>query len=159
MKKLAYLILILILAACNRSPKDDGTAPAPIFPQPQSIEAKPEGGYIVNPVSGDTIKPIILESGDTLQTGVPIPATGKAINPDTVAQPKVVPYSPSDSTYNAHPNRHKVPENLTEIYVNKDSLTTILLEEISQTIREGKAYPITENQIIQQLKILETSSI
>ncbi len=126
MKKLAYpILLLLIAAACNRSPKDDGTSPAPLFPQPKSVDAKPEGGYIVNPVSGDTIQPIILESGDTLITGVPIPAMGKVIHPDSVTQPKVVPYIPSSSTYNAHPNRHKIPENLTKISVNKDSLTTI----------------------------------
>jgi hypothetical protein len=89
MKKLTYpILLLLIAAACNRSPKDDGTAPAPLFPQPKSIDAKPEGGYIVNPVTGDTIQPIILESGDTLITGVPIPAIGKAIHPDSVSNPK-----------------------------------------------------------------------
>jgi len=60
-------------------------------------------------------EPIILESGDTLITGVPLPAIGKTIQPDSVSQPKVVPYSPSDSIYNAHPNVHPIPENLTVI--------------------------------------------
>ncbi|MFT7611934.1 MAG: serine phosphatase RsbU (regulator of sigma subunit) [Parvicellaceae bacterium] len=103
-----------------------------LYPQPQTIEANPESGYTLNPITGDTIQPLILENGDTLITGVPIPAKGKTIHPDSVAQPKVVLYTPSDSTYNAHPNVHKTPDNLTVIPVNKDSLTTILVGEITE---------------------------
>ncbi|MFT6167695.1 MAG: serine phosphatase RsbU (regulator of sigma subunit)/streptogramin lyase [Vicingaceae bacterium] len=108
------------------------TKPAPLYPQPKVIAANIEGDYMTNTITGDTIQPIITESGDTLITGIPIPAEGKTIHPDSVAQPKVVLYTPSDSIYNAHPNVHKTPDNLTVIPVNKDSLITILVGEIAK---------------------------
>jgi ligand-binding sensor domain-containing protein/serine phosphatase RsbU (regulator of sigma subunit) len=129
--KIIYILPILFLAACLGNNEKE-TNPAPLYPQPQVIAAKIEGGYTTNTITGDTIQPIILESGDTLITGVPIPATGKTIHPDSVARPKVVPYTPSDSIYNAHPNVHKIPDNLTVIPVNKNSLITILVGEITK---------------------------
>ena len=90
MKKHTFLIILLFaVTACNRSPKDDGTAPLPLYPQPQSIEAKPNGGYAVNMVTGDTIQPLVNTLGDTIKTGVPIPAKGRMIHPDSVAKPKI----------------------------------------------------------------------
>jgi ligand-binding sensor domain-containing protein/serine phosphatase RsbU (regulator of sigma subunit) len=129
--KIIYILPILFLAACMGNNETE-TKPAPLYPQPQTIAANIEGGYTTNTITGDTIQPIILESGDTLITGIPIPAEGKTIHPDSVAQPKVVLYTPSDSTYNAHPNVHKIPDNLIVIPVNKDSLTTILVGEIAK---------------------------
>jgi ligand-binding sensor domain-containing protein/serine phosphatase RsbU (regulator of sigma subunit) len=91
MKKHTFLIILFFaVTACNRSPKDDGTAPLPLYPQPQSIEAKPNGGYAVNMVTGDTIQPLVNTLGDTIKTGVPIPAKGKVVQPDSMAEPKVV---------------------------------------------------------------------
>jgi len=120
------------VVSCSLTPKEDTTTPPPFYPQPQTIAANPVGGYKINQVTGDSIKPIILESGDTLITGVPIPAKGKIIHPDSVAKPKVVKIPKNLTTKNAHPNCHKIPDNLTVIPVNKDSLTKILLEEIAK---------------------------
>ncbi|MCB9189557.1 MAG: hypothetical protein H6599_09795, partial [Flavobacteriales bacterium] len=133
-----YLKTILILSslffiACNSNQKAEETPP-PLYPQPIMVEANPKEGYKVNVVTGDTIHPIILESGDTLITGVPIPATGKVINPDSLDQPQVF-QAPSDDQLvkiNAKTNVYKIPDELTVIPVNKDSLTIIWLEEISE---------------------------
>jgi ligand-binding sensor domain-containing protein/signal transduction histidine kinase len=124
-----FFLLLLLLAACNRSPKDDGTTPAPLFPQPQMVEANPEGGYTINQVTGNSIKPIILSSGDTLITGVPIPARGKLIHPDSVASPRVVKAVTELVKVNAHPNRHKIPENLPTFPVDHSQLKTVKLGE------------------------------
>jgi ligand-binding sensor domain-containing protein len=138
MKKLAYpILLLLIIAACNRSPKDDGTAPAPLFPQPKSIDANTKGGYIVNPVSGDTIQPIILESGDTLITGVPIPATPKIIHPDSVSTPKIVKVATELVEVNAHPNRHKIPDIVPTFKVDKSKIKTIPIQLAKKQPRGG----------------------
>ena len=128
--KLKYLIPLLLLAACTSNRKAD-EKPAPLFPQPQSVAANPQEGYTLNPVSADTIQPLVNSLGDTVKTGVSIPAKGKTIHPDSVAAPKVVPYIPSDSTYNAHPNVHKIPKDLTVIPVNQDSLAKIVFEAIA----------------------------
>ena len=124
---LEIMVLLLFLAACTGTPKDDGTSPAPLFPDPQSIAANPEGGYVVNPVTGDSLQPIINSLGDTVLTGVPIPAKPKVIHPDSVAQPKVVkaPAIERLEKHKAHPNHHIIPENIPTIPVDKSQLKTI----------------------------------
>jgi ligand-binding sensor domain-containing protein/signal transduction histidine kinase len=151
--KIHFILLLLLLAACNRNPKDDGTTPAPLFPQPQMVEANPEGGYAINQVTGNSIEPIILSSGDTLITGVPIPARGKLIHPDSVASPIVVKATSPESLerHNAHPNRHIIPENLPTFPVDHSQLKTVkfgegnkdfvLINSIGDTIPTGIPIP------------------
>jgi ligand-binding sensor domain-containing protein len=153
--KIHFILLLLLFAACNRSPKDDGATPVPIFAQPQTIAASPEGGYAINQVTGNNIEPIILSSGDTLITGVPIPARGKLIHPDSVAKPKVVKATSLESLekHNAHPNRHKIPENLPIFPVDHSQLKTVklgegnkdfvLINSIGDTIPTGIPIPAT----------------
>jgi ligand-binding sensor domain-containing protein/serine phosphatase RsbU (regulator of sigma subunit) len=149
-----HFLLCFSMASCIRNRNAD-EKPAPLFPQPQSVELNISGGYVISPITGDSIQPIIIASGDTLITGAPIPAKGKTINPDSVALPKVVSYTPSDSSNNVHPNRIKIPENLTDIPLNKDSLTSIFLGEIAEddtlhylinstgdTLKTGVAFPV-----------------
>ncbi|MEX1003411.1 MAG: two-component regulator propeller domain-containing protein [Crocinitomicaceae bacterium] len=130
---LKHLLPILLVTACTGNKKNE-TTPPPLFPQPQAIELNKDSGYTTNVVTGDTIQPIILENGDTLITGVPIPAIPKIIHPDSVAKPKVVKAPPIENLekHNAHPNRHKIPDDLTVIPVNKDSLTVIPVPEIDE---------------------------
>jgi serine phosphatase RsbU (regulator of sigma subunit) len=124
---LSVLVLLTAVISCNRTPKDDGTTPPPLFPQAKSMEANPKGGYTLNSVTGDTIKPLVNSLGDTVKTGIPIPAKGRIIHPDSVAKPKSFKVPPQSqlAQINAHPNKHKIPDNLTVIPVNKDSLKTI----------------------------------
>ena len=130
--KLLYLLPLLFLVACTNN-KLEQESPLPLFPQPKTIKANPEGGYVTNVVTGDTIQPLINSLGDTIVTGVPIKATGKKINPDSVAKPKSYPVPPQSelTIKNAHPNRHKIPKDLTVIPVNQDSLTKLLIEVIA----------------------------
>ncbi|MDG1915784.1 MAG: SpoIIE family protein phosphatase [Crocinitomix sp.] len=127
--KLKYLIPILLLAACTGNRKSD-EAPAPLFPQPQTVELNTGEGYAINPITRDTIQPLVNSLGDTLLTGVPITAIGTVINPDSVSKPKVV-RGTEPVEMNAHPNVHHILDNLTVIPVNKDSLTTFQLQEIA----------------------------
>ena len=119
------------MTACIGKHKTD-EMPAPLYPQAQSVKVNTDEGYTINPVSRDTIHPIVLQSGDTLITGVPIPAKGKLIDPKSVDLPKVVPAKQLDSASDAHPNVHQIPDELTKIPVNKDSLTSILLKAIGK---------------------------
>jgi len=141
------------LYSCQNAPKDDETAPASLFTQPKSVEAHPNGGYLVNPITGDSISPIILDSGDTLVTGTAIPAKGKVINPDSVAKPQSFKVPPQSqlTLKKAHSNRYKVPENLTTIPVDPSLLKTVKLGEgnpdfiltnsIGDTIKTGVPIP------------------
>jgi len=152
---LKYLLPLLFLAACTGNQETD-TRPEYPYPQPQTVELNTDEGYTLNTTTGDAIQPIITESGDTLITGVPIPAKGKTIHSDSVSKPQVVAYTPSDRIYNVHSNIHKIPDELTTIYVNKDSLTKILVHELTKsdtahylinsigdTIKTGNPIPAT----------------
>ncbi len=130
--KLKFFFPLLFLAACTGTPKDDGTSPDPLFPKPQSIKANPLGGYAVNLVSGDSIQPIINFEGDTLITGVLVPAIGKVIHPDSVSRPKTVPGPPKGQLTKKpfHPNRSILPGNLIVIPVDKSKLTYIRVPQV-----------------------------
>ena len=127
---LAYFILILLLASCTGNTKSN-TSPPPLFPQPQKVKLNTDGGYSINTLSGDSITPIILENGDTLITGTPIPAAGKVINVDSVEKPETI-KSELINFVNAYPNVHKIPEKLKVVTVNHDSLKTFFLEDIAE---------------------------
>ena len=124
--KLKLFLPLLLLAACTGAPKDDGTSlPPPLYQQPQTIPANPEGGYALNPATGDSIQPLVNSLGDTLITGLPVPAQGKRIHPDSVAKPKVV-KAPTLSCLVRHigqTNRYKIPENLPTFPVDESKLT------------------------------------
>jgi signal transduction histidine kinase/ligand-binding sensor domain-containing protein len=132
--KIHFFLILLLLAACSQSLEDNGSIPTPLFTQPRVIEANPEGGYTVNFVTGDTIKPLINSFGDTVLTGVPIPAIGKVIHPDNVAKPRVVkaPSIESLEKHNAHPNRHKIPENIPTFPVYHSQIKAVKFGEGNQ---------------------------
>ena len=39
----------------------------PLYPAPQTVALNTEEGYIINPVTGDSIQPIINSLGDTIK--------------------------------------------------------------------------------------------
>ena len=122
MKKiLSNITIILLLASCNSDKQSASDEMAPMHPAPQTVAVNTEEGYIINPVTGDTIQPIVNSLGDTIKTGVPVPAKGKAIHPDSVAQPKIIPAGES-KVVPTNLNVHKIPKTLTVIPVNKNSL-------------------------------------
>ena len=139
-----YLIYILLIpiaigifASCGKNNSTQEKPGPALFPQPKSYALNTKEGYKVNPVTGDSIKPIINSLGDTLRTGISLPLSGGAgggrkIHPDSVSKPIKI-KAGKGNVVNAHPNRYKIPDNLTTIKVIKDSLTKILLTKISKT--------------------------
>jgi two-component system, sensor histidine kinase ChiS len=126
--KLKVFLPLLLLTACTGTPRDNGTSlPPPLYLQPQAIAANPEGGYAVNPLTGDSIQSLVNSLGDTLVTGVPIPIMPKFIHPDSVDSPEVVnaPSIESLKKHKAHLNRYKIPENIPTISVDIGQLKTI----------------------------------
>jgi len=141
----------LLLASCNSEQQSILDEMPPLYPAPQIVALNTEEGYIINPVTGDIIQPIVNAFGDTIITGVPIPVKGIVINPDGVAKPKknlvgkpeVVP---------TNMNVHKIPNTLTVIPVNKDSLKTftpgvdtssfVLVNTTGDTIPTGVPIPV-----------------
>jgi two-component system, sensor histidine kinase ChiS len=151
--KINFLLPLLLLAACTGVPKDDGSAPAPLFSQPQSVAAKPEGGYLINPVTGNSIQPIVNTLGDTVLTGIPIPAKPKTIHPDSVAKSKSFVVNHAALTIkNAPSNRFKIPEKIPIFPVDHSQLKSVkfgegnqdfvLISSTGDTIPTGVPIPI-----------------
>ena len=117
--KLKFLLPLLLLAACNSKPKDDGTTPPSLFTPPKSWEANPKGGYQVNMITGLPVEPLTTRDGKKIITGIPIPAVGKRMNPDSIAKPKPVIVSASPKQFIAQNNIYPIPENLKRIPVDE----------------------------------------
>jgi len=123
-KVLAYLIIVLSIASCKGDKQSALNEMAPMHPAPQIVPLNTKEGYSINPVTGDIIQPLINSFGDTVKTGVPIPARGNIIDPNSVAKPKVIPAG-KPKVVPIRPNIHKIPKDLTVIPVHKGSLKTI----------------------------------
>ncbi len=152
-KILSYFTTILILASCNNDKQSVFDEITPLFPVPQTVALNIKEGYKINPVTGKIIQPIINSFGDTIITGVPVPAKGKVIHPGSVAKPKII-RAGKPKVVRSHQNVHKIPETLTVIPVNKDLLKTftpgedfssfVLVNSTGDTIPTGVPIPAKE---------------
>ena len=117
-----FLLPLLLLAACNSTPKDDGTKPPSPFSPPKSWEANPKVAYKVNMITGRPVEPVTTKDGKPVITGTPIPAIGKRIHPDSIAKPKLIPITPIRSEIKTMNNRYPLPQNLQKIAVDESKL-------------------------------------
>ena len=149
-KALPYLIIILLIASCNSNERSELDEMQLLYSAPQIIPLNTREGYIINPVTGDSINPVINSLGDTVKTGEPVPARGKVIDPGSLAKPKVIPAGEPE-VFPVHLNEYKIPQTLTVIPVNKDSLKTctpgidtssfVLVNSIGDMIPTGVPIP------------------
>ncbi len=146
----ASLIIILSLASCKGDKQSTSDEMPPLHSAPPIVALNTQEGYNINPITGDSIQPIINSLGDTVKTGVPVPARGRVINPKSVAKPKVIPAG-KPKVITTTQNVHKIPEALTVIPVNKDSLKTftpgvdtssfVLVNSTGDTVPTGVPIP------------------
>ncbi len=142
----------MLLVSCNSKQQSASDDIASLYPAPQTVAVNTKEGYLINPLTGDSIQPIVNSFGATIETGVPIPAIGKAIHPDSVAKPKIIPAGkPKEVAVRL--NIHEIPEALTVIKINKNSLATfttgedtsffVLVNSSGDTLPTGVPIPIT----------------
>jgi ligand-binding sensor domain-containing protein/signal transduction histidine kinase len=118
-----YLSILLLLASCRSDQQFASVEMASLYPAPLIIAINTDEGYKINPLTGDSIQPIINSLGDTIKTGVPLLLTGRSIHPDGLKQPKTkAAGDPKVVTVNR--NVYALPKTLTIIPVNKNSLET-----------------------------------
>ena len=122
-KALPYLTIILLLASCSSDKKSASDEMPPLYSAPQMVAYNTDEGYSINPVTGDSVQPVINSSGDTIKTGVPVPVKGKIIHPDSVGKPVII-TAKEPPAIPLRSNVCKIPENLTIIPVDKDKLRT-----------------------------------
>lgn len=111
---IAYLCLALMLFSCTSRKQDPGDEMPRLYPPPITVKLNLEEGYSINPVTCDSIYPLINSSGDTISTGIAIPARGRVIPVDSIPPPVRVPAG-IPRRVRAHQNVHRIPENLTRI--------------------------------------------
>ena len=143
--------LLFLVEACAPEQKDADDLPPPLYDQPKTVPLNTEGGYRINPFTGDSIPPLINSLGDTVITGVPIPVIGKYIHPDSVAKPTVVPAGKPEIVH-IQSNVHLVPENLTVIPFDESKLKKfvpgnayadfVLVNSIGDTLPTGVPIPV-----------------
>jgi len=129
---LFFLLLFFSgIYSCNKN-NSASEAPGPeLYPQPKSYSLNLKEGYKINPVTGDTIQPIINSFGDTVKTGVKIPTIGKMIHPDSISKPKVI-KAGKGTVESAYSNRHIIPENLTIIPVDESKLEKVIVPIVAK---------------------------
>jgi signal transduction histidine kinase/ligand-binding sensor domain-containing protein len=122
-----------------------------LHPAPQTVALNTEEGYIINPVTGDSVQPLFNSLGDTIKPGVTVPASGKVIPPGSVAQLIAFPAGEPERV-RTHMTVQKIPETLTVIAVNKNSLKTftpgvdtssfVLVNSTGDTVPSGVPLPL-----------------
>ncbi|HEC44030.1 MAG TPA: hypothetical protein ENI20_14505, partial [Bacteroides sp.] len=146
----------MLFASCDRDKQSASDEMAPLHPAPQTVAVNTEEGYIINTLTGDSIQPMLNSLGDTIITGVPVPAKGKAIHPDSVAQPKIIPAG-EPKIVSMNLNVHEIPEALTVVPVNKNSLkiftpgvdtsSFVLVNSTGDTVPTGVPIP-TKGKVV-----------
>jgi len=125
---------------------------ASLYPAPQTFAINTKEGYLISPLSGDSIQPIVNSLGDTIKTGVPVPARGRSIHPDSVAQPRII-SAGEPKLISAHINIHNIPEDLTVIPIKYNTLNTftqgtdtssfVMVNSTGDTVPTGLSFPIS----------------
>ncbi len=149
---IGILSLIFLFSSCNSDKQGSADVMPPLYAAPQTIAVNTEPGYEINPITGDSIQPIINSLGDTLKTGVPLQITGYSLDSGIPEKPRILP-ARSPKVVPIARNVHKIPEELTIIPVNRDSLHSftsdkdimfpfILVNSTGDTIPSGVPLPI-----------------
>jgi len=124
----------------------------PLYPVPKTIAVNTGDGYIINPITGDSIPPMLNSFGDTIKTGVPVPARGKVIQSDGETLPRII-SAGEPRIVSVNRNVHIVPDDITVIPINKNTLRTFtpgtdissskLVNSTGDTVLTGVPIPIT----------------
>lgn len=85
-----YLLLLMIAQACRLHEKQPTNDLPALYPKPLLVKLDTASGYVVNPISGDTIEPLINQAGNSIQTGAAIPLNGSVIKVNEVTAPRII---------------------------------------------------------------------
>ncbi|MFH0756167.1 MAG: two-component regulator propeller domain-containing protein [Bacteroidota bacterium] len=145
-RALACPCLALLLFSCKNPLQEGGNAMPRLYPPPVTVKLNLEEGYRINQVTGDSIYPVITAIGDTVPTGVPVPARGRIVDADRLTPPRIVPVGKM-KIIPAHPNAHQIPEKIAAIPIsenhpgrknfNEDTTGWVLVNAYGDTVPTG----------------------
>lgn len=150
-KVFTHLTIFLSIVSCNSDKQSVLDEVIALHPVPQIVPLNTHGGYSINPLTGDSILPLINSPGDTVITGAPVPVKGRVIDPNSVAKPKVIPAG-KPKVIRIHQKEHKIPAAPTVIPLDIGSLEAftpgkgdsnfVLINSTGDTIPTGVPIPI-----------------
>ncbi|WP_346855132.1 two-component regulator propeller domain-containing protein [uncultured Draconibacterium sp.] len=123
-----YLPLIFLLSSCQNNKASKIIESTGLYPPASVVNLDTCIGYKLNTVSGDLIRPLINNFGDTVLSGKPIVAIGKNIDPGTVLLPREIPSTDPYQTQLAK-QTEKIPEPLSRISIDFNQLRAVKTED------------------------------
>ncbi|MBK9937638.1 MAG: hypothetical protein IPP02_04470 [Chitinophagaceae bacterium] len=152
---LKYFILIIFLVGCKNNADQAKEESLSLYKEPVVVPLNTSGGYIVNQLTGDSIKTLITASGETFKTGIPVPLISSIIS-NEILQPKTIKDFQTIKTI-IHDNVYAVPEKLFITVVDTTRLKKIKLGEGDQlhvaknsmgVIPTGVPIPVTGKKML-----------
>jgi len=121
------------------------------------VRLNTDEGYLVNPVTGDSIQDLINSQGVRVKTGVPLPVQGRVIDPETAARPLAIPAG-DPRKVPANLNVHRIPDDLpswsfqiTDLlgspYPEMDISSFVLLNSRGDTLPTGIPLPAKGREV------------
>lgn len=121
---LKFFIPLLFLVACKEKNEPATAENIPLYPEPITVAVNTNKGYSINPITGDSIVPLVNSFGDTVKTGIPIPFNAVLANTreiNSTANRKIVAPTEMIIQNNVHP----LPSKLTIIPVDTTQLKKV----------------------------------
>jgi ligand-binding sensor domain-containing protein/signal transduction histidine kinase len=130
-----------LLQACRESTRQDAGNISPLYLPPLSVSLDTVKGYAVNPISGDSIKPLVNSLGDSIQTGIPLLLKGKEIdakllNPKTIYSCTAVISTPATNTYPVQGKPEIIPADNYLTQTDTDNKTGNSINNYESLIKE-----------------------
>lgn len=91
---LKYIVLLIFLQACKASTHQEIEENNSPYPEPISFLLDTSGGYKINQLTGNSIKPLINSLGDTIETGVPLSIKGIPVDAPGFKNPQIIKANP-----------------------------------------------------------------
>ncbi|MEO6611567.1 MAG: two-component regulator propeller domain-containing protein [Chitinophagaceae bacterium] len=124
---LECLVLCFILNACKENIEQVKEDNNPLYPQPVTVTLDTLGGYVFNLFTGDSIRPLMNSTGDTIKTGVTVPLFSHLISKEVV-KARIIEGVQTVKTI-IPDNIHPIPPRLPVTTVDTARLTKVKLGE------------------------------
>ena len=141
-----FLLVILIFSSCKNKNIQTADGNIPLYPEPVTVSLNTSGGYTINQLTGDSIKPLINSFGDTIKTGVPVLLTGTEFFPTTSSGPDIS-KTGAPSKIVIPSNTHHIPEKLNSILVDTTKFKKIKPGEVDQTFILRNSYGVIKTGV------------
>lgn len=149
---LKYAFIAAFLTACKEKHMPSPAIPD-LYPEPLTAGLDTVKGYVINPVTGDSIKPFLNSSGTEIKTGIALPFHGRVIDSSNI-QPAIVSKPVVPSQVIIPTNVHPLPQQLRIIPVDKLKPEKIKVSDMKPpviTMATGKTIPFREPEPLKAL--------